>query len=50
MTAIYGYPHEGYFTGSLRDIDPEVHAAVTGETGRQKDGIELIASGNTGRN
>jgi len=46
MTAIYGYPHEGYFTGSLRDIDPEVHAAVTGETGRQKDGIELIASEN----
>jgi len=46
MTAKYGYPHDGYFTGSLRDIDPEVHAAVTGETSRQKDGIELIASEN----
>jgi len=46
MTATYGYPHDGYFTGSLCDIDPEVHAAVTGETGRQKDGIELIASEN----
>jgi glycine hydroxymethyltransferase len=31
---------------TLRDVDPEVAAAIEGERRRQKDGIELIASEN----
>jgi glycine hydroxymethyltransferase len=39
-------PDPGYFTDSIRDTDPEVAAALSGETARQTDGIELIASEN----
>jgi glycine hydroxymethyltransferase len=39
-------PHPGYFDQSLAVIDPEVHAALTAETERQQNGIELIASEN----
>src|SRR3954454_4520840 len=31
---------------SLADFDPEIHAAVTAELGRQRDTLELIASEN----
>ncbi len=37
--------HEGYFTAGL-DADPELAQAIRGELGRQRDGIELIASEN----
>ncbi|MDX1501165.1 MAG: serine hydroxymethyltransferase [Thermoanaerobaculia bacterium] len=30
----------------LREVDPEIHAAIARELGRQNDGIELIASEN----
>ncbi len=36
----------GFFTTSLANGDPEVFAAITGELGRQRDEIELIASEN----
>ena len=39
-------PHPGYFDQGLAVIDPEVHAALTAETERQRNGIELIASEN----
>jgi len=39
-------PHPGYFTQSLADSDPAVHAALAAEEDRQRDGIELIASEN----
>ncbi|MDA7427343.1 serine hydroxymethyltransferase [Primorskyibacter aestuariivivens] len=41
-------PHKdtGFFTQSLADRDPELQAAITGELGRQRDEIELIASEN----
>ena len=39
-------PHSGYFNESLATSDPEVHAALTAETERQRNGIELIASEN----
>lgn len=35
-----------FFTRRLAVADPEVQAAVTGESRRQADGIELIASEN----
>ncbi|MEY8827886.1 serine hydroxymethyltransferase [Sedimentitalea sp. XS_ASV28] len=35
-----------FFTTSLANGDPEVFAAITGELGRQRDEIELIASEN----
>ncbi|MBY6115247.1 serine hydroxymethyltransferase [Mameliella alba] len=41
-------PHrdDGFFTESLSSRDPEVFASITGELGRQRDEIELIASEN----
>jgi glycine hydroxymethyltransferase len=39
-------PHPGYFSSSLDEIDQEVAEALTAETARQRDGIELIASEN----
>ena len=41
-------PHrdDGFFTESLSSRDPELFAALTGELGRQRDEIELIASEN----
>lgn len=39
-------PDPGYFTAPIADTDPEVAAALAGETARQTDGIELIASEN----
>ena len=39
-------PHDGYFTASLDDSDPELAAALGGELARQRDQIELIASEN----
>jgi len=36
----------GFFTETLADRDPEIAAAITGELGRQRDEIELIASEN----
>ena len=37
---------KGFFTESLATRDPELQAAITGELGRQRDEIELIASEN----
>ena len=41
-------PHrdDGFFTQSLAERDAELFAAITGELGRQRDEIELIASEN----
>jgi glycine hydroxymethyltransferase len=39
-------PADTFFTGGLRDLDPEVAAAIEGETVRQRSQIELIASEN----
>ncbi|MDJ0822668.1 MAG: serine hydroxymethyltransferase [Paracoccaceae bacterium] len=41
-------PHRdnGFFTDTLANTDPEIAAAITGELGRQRDEIELIASEN----
>ncbi len=39
-------PHPGYFDKGLAASDPEILAALTAETARQRDGIELIASEN----
>ena len=41
-------PHrdDGFFTEELSSRDPELFAAITGELGRQRDEIELIASEN----
>ncbi|SEO49955.1 glycine hydroxymethyltransferase [Salinihabitans flavidus] len=36
----------GFFTDTLASRDPEIAAAITGELGRQRDEIELIASEN----
>ncbi len=36
----------GFFTEKLSDRDPEIWASITGELGRQRDEIELIASEN----
>ena len=37
---------DGFFTESLASRDPEVQASITGELGRQREEIELIASEN----
>ncbi|WP_420327890.1 serine hydroxymethyltransferase [Mameliella sp.] len=41
-------PHrdDGFFTESLASCDPELFGSITGELGRQRDEIELIASEN----
>ena len=41
-------PHRdtGFFTETLADRDPDLFAAITGELGRQREEIELIASEN----
>ncbi|MGI9606458.1 MAG: serine hydroxymethyltransferase [Acidimicrobiales bacterium] len=39
-------PDAGYFRGALTDTDPDVAALLAGETARQADGVELIASEN----
>ena len=41
-------PHrdDGFFTESLASRDPELFGSITGELGRQRDEIELIASEN----
>ncbi|KAA1019289.1 serine hydroxymethyltransferase [Pseudonocardia sp. EV170527-09] len=36
----------GVLDGPLRDVDPEVHAAVAAELGRQRGTLEMIASEN----
>ena len=38
------YPN--FFTGNLIDSDPEIHATIEAELGRQQNEIELIASEN----
>jgi glycine hydroxymethyltransferase len=38
--------HEGFFEGSLAEIDPELGRSISGELQRQQDHIELIASEN----
>ena len=38
--------HEGFFTRSLKDADPDLFASITDELARQQDQIELIASEN----
>jgi glycine hydroxymethyltransferase len=45
-TAVGSFIEESFFTASLGDSDPQVHAAVRGELKRQQDQIELIASEN----
>ena len=40
------FRHDGYFTSSLADIDPELLATLDGELDRQQNQIELIASEN----
>ncbi|RVT86554.1 serine hydroxymethyltransferase [Rhodobacteraceae bacterium CCMM004] len=37
---------DGFFTDSLAQRDPDLHAAIRDELGRQRDEIELIASEN----
>ena len=39
-------PHPGYFTAALSQADPELDRMIRGETVRQHDQIELIASEN----
>jgi glycine hydroxymethyltransferase len=39
-------PSRDFFDRSLRDLDPELHAAIRGEVGREQRQIELIASEN----
>ena len=41
-----GATPNSFFTTPLSDRDPEISAAITGELGRQRDEIELIASEN----
>ncbi|WP_167648715.1 serine hydroxymethyltransferase [Mameliella alba] len=42
-----GWKHkDGFFTESLASRDPELFGSITGELGRQRDEIELIASEN----
>ena len=38
--------HNGFFSASLGESDPELNAAIRGELSRQQDQIELIASEN----
>ncbi len=38
--------HEGYFEGSLAEMDPELSGSISAELQRQQDQIELIASEN----
>ncbi|QRF69258.1 serine hydroxymethyltransferase [Ponticoccus alexandrii] len=40
------FTQDGFFSDPLSDRDPELFAAITGELGRQRDEIELIASEN----
>ncbi|MEC3863003.1 serine hydroxymethyltransferase [Mesobacterium sp. TK19101] len=44
MTA--SHRDEGFFTETLADRDPDLFASITGELGRQRNEIELIASEN----
>jgi glycine hydroxymethyltransferase len=44
MNAPHG--NDGFFTTSLSSSDPELYASITGELGRQRQEIELIASEN----
>jgi glycine hydroxymethyltransferase len=37
---------QGFFERRVRDVDPEVAAAIRGEVGREQRQIELIASEN----
>ena len=39
-------PQKGFFTEALSSRDPELFGSITGELGRQRDEIELIASEN----
>ncbi len=39
-------PHEGYFTKSLRAVDPKLATMIRGELDRQQNQVELIASEN----
>ncbi|HLB07415.1 MAG TPA: serine hydroxymethyltransferase, partial [Alphaproteobacteria bacterium] len=41
-----GSQDDGFFSAPLRTRDPELHRALVGELGRQRDQIELIASEN----
>ncbi|SEG37687.1 Serine hydroxymethyltransferase, partial [Thalassococcus halodurans] len=44
MTA--SHLEDGFFTTPLSESDPKLFASITGELGRQRDEIELIASEN----
>ena len=39
-------PEDRFWHDTLADADPEIHAAIRSELGRQRDKIELIASEN----
>jgi glycine hydroxymethyltransferase len=39
-------PSQDFFARRLRDLDPEIYAAIRGEIGREQQQIELIASEN----
>ena len=39
-------PEDRFWHDNLADADPEIHAAIRSELGRQRDKIELIASEN----
>ncbi len=41
-----GMSHDGFFTASLAESDPDLYGAIRGELARQQDQIELIASEN----
>jgi len=38
--------HNGFFSASLADTDPDLNRAIAAELSRQQDQIELIASEN----
>ncbi|ANY07897.1 serine hydroxymethyltransferase [Pseudonocardia sp. HH130630-07] len=45
-SAVDGNPAAGVLDGALSEVDPQVHAAVTAELGRQRRTLEMIASEN----
>jgi glycine hydroxymethyltransferase len=46
MAAANDLHHDGFFTASLAEADPEIAGWIAKELGRQRDKIELIASEN----
>ena len=45
-TAEQLHAHDGFFSDTLADADPEIAKAIRGELGRQRHEVELIASEN----